>query len=121
MSASISAGLFRSARRRKCLATWTIADRSMAWSLGADWADFSRAINATGRVAGDVRSAGDPGTNDTPVTAPPAPRLTSAVACCHRGLGAGRNCYTSLRIAWDSCQRDEFQAVTPTVSSAIGS
>src|SRR5262249_24305496 len=95
MIASISAGLFRSAIRRKCWATWTIADRSKASSLGAGWADFSSAISANGRVAGDVRSAGEPGTKESPVTTPHAPRLTSAVACCHRGLGAGRNWYTS--------------------------
>src|SRR5215475_6491374 len=110
MIASISDGLLRSAMRRKCRATLTIADRTAASSLGAELADFSRAIRANGRVAGDVTSAGDPGTNESPVTAPPAPRLTSAVACCHRGLGAGRNCYTSWRMIWAHAG---FRAVYP--------
>src|SRR5262249_31589625 len=98
MTASISAGVFRSAIRRKCRATLTIADRSRASSLGVAWADFSSASKVIGRPAGEIRSAGEPGTNERPVTTPPALRLTSAVACCHRGLAAGRHWYTPLRV-----------------------
>src|SRR5215510_15089681 len=83
-----------------CCQTLTIADRSRASSLGVAWADFSSAIKVIGRPAGEIRSAREPGTNDRPVTTPPALRLTSAVACCHRGLAAGRNWYTSLRVTW---------------------
>jgi len=43
---------------------------------------------ADGMLEGDVRSAAGRGTKEKPVIAPPAPRLTSAVACCHQGLPA---------------------------------
>src|SRR5215831_14864862 len=65
-----------------------MADRSFASSACAGWADFSSAIRPTGMLEGDVRSAAGRGTKEKPVIAPPAPRLTSAVACCHQGRPA---------------------------------
>ena len=43
-----------------------------------------------------VVSAAAFGTNENPVIAPPALRLTSAVTCCHQGLLADCNALTSL-------------------------
>ena len=47
-------------------------------------------------LAGEETSADAFGTKDRPVTTPPAPRLTSAVACCHQGLLAEGNKPTSF-------------------------
>src|SRR4249919_378872 len=63
-----------------------MADRSVASLAVPCPAACSRAIRLIGRLAGDVSSAADCGTNDSPVMAPPAPRLTNAVACCHQAL-----------------------------------
>src|ERR1700753_2691732 len=53
---------------------------SMAWSS---------AVSVTGTLAGEARCSGVPWAKAKPVIAPPVPRLTSAVACCHHGLRGG--------------------------------
>src|SRR5215467_9614599 len=68
-----------------------MADRRFASGAGACRTDCSSAISLIGRLAGDRRSAAVCGTKENPVIAPPALRLTSAVACCHQGLPRGRN------------------------------
>ncbi len=98
ISASISAGLRVSARRRKWRAVCTMAARSIPSLPGAGAAVRSRATSLIGRLAGDVRSAGAFGTKESPVTTPPAPRVISAVACCHCGLAAGDNVNTSMPV-----------------------
>ncbi|HKB29265.1 MAG TPA: hypothetical protein VKD26_00325 [Streptosporangiaceae bacterium] len=45
---------------------------------------------------GDVISAAGFGTTENPVMAPPALRLTSAVACCHQGFLTDGNKLTSF-------------------------
>jgi hypothetical protein len=96
---SISAGLRVCASRRKWRATCTMDERSSASPPGAGEADRSSATSFTGRLAGEVRSAGEFGTKESPVTTPPAPRVSSAVACCHCGLAAGGNDHTSMLVA----------------------
>jgi len=51
-------------------------------------------------LVGDMRSAGELGTKENPVTVPLAPRLTTAVTCCHRGLLAESTGYTFLLGRW---------------------
>jgi hypothetical protein len=43
-------------------------------------------MSRIGMLVGDVRSADAAGTKENPVIVPLAPRLTSAVTCCHSGL-----------------------------------
>jgi hypothetical protein len=73
------------------LATFTIADRSMpsVLSVGCACAACLSASSRIWVIGGAAGSGVEPGTNEKPVMAPPAPRLTSAAACCHRGLLAG--------------------------------
>src|SRR6266516_847130 len=90
-----------------------MADRNVASLAVPCRAECSRAIRWMGRLAGDVSSAADWGTKESPVIAPPAPRLTSAVACCHQGLVADGTAHllpddTARRNQGDSsvvCQR----------------
>src|SRR5581483_12495187 len=56
-----------------------------AWAVGG-WAAWSRAVRVTGTLAGEARWAALPWAKAKPVIAPPVPRLTRAVACCHQGL-----------------------------------
>src|SRR5215471_580506 len=63
-----------------------MAERRLASPAGAVVADFSSAMRRIGMLAGAVRSAGALGTKENPVMVPLAPRLTSAVTCCHRAL-----------------------------------
>jgi hypothetical protein len=51
-------------------------------------------------LVGDIKSAGELGTNENPVTAPLAPRLTTAVTCCHRGLLAESTGFAFLLMRW---------------------
>src|SRR5580704_11960811 len=63
-----------------------MADRSTVSLPATGLADCSSAITCTGRLTGEARSAAVPGTNDIPVSTPPALTVTTAVACCHQGL-----------------------------------
>src|SRR6201992_751380 len=56
-----------------------------AW-LADGWAAWSRAVRVTGTLDGEARWAAVPWAKAKPVIAPPVPRLTRAVACCHQGL-----------------------------------
>ncbi len=68
------------------MATLTMADRSAASLDEAGRAVCCMASRLSGILVGEVRSAAAFGTKVNPVIAPPALRLTSAVACCHQGL-----------------------------------
>jgi hypothetical protein len=53
-------------------------------------------------VGDEMSAAAALGTKDNPVIAPPALRLTSAVACCHQGFLAEGNKLTSFLFALGS-------------------
>ena len=63
-----------------------MAERSAESPEAAGLTDRCRAISRTGMLVGDIRSAGEWGTKENPVTVPLALRLTSAVTCCQLGL-----------------------------------
>ena len=75
-----------------------MAVRSVASLAGACRTECCRASKLTGRLVGDEKSTAALGTNEKPVMAPPALRLTSAVACCHHGVLAGGNVFTSSQM-----------------------
>ena len=76
-----------------------MAVRSVASLAGACRTECCRASRLTGRLVGEEKSTAAFGMNEKPVMAPPALRLTSAVACCHHGLLAGCNEFTSSLMA----------------------
>ena len=76
-----------------------MAVRSVASPAGACRTECCRASKLTGRLVGDEKSTLAWGTNEKPVIAPPALRLTSAVACCHQGLLARCTGFTSSLMA----------------------
>src|ERR1700733_14199766 len=66
-----------------------MAERSAESPEAAGLTDRSSAISRTGMLVGDIRSVGEWGTKENPVTVPLALRLTSAVTFCQLGLLAG--------------------------------
>ena len=81
------------------MATLTMAERSAESSAGACCPCRTvcpRASRLIGRLEGEVMSTVALGAKENPVTAPPALRLTTAVACCHHGLPAEGNKPTSF-------------------------
>src|SRR5215472_12863038 len=66
-----------------------MAERSMAPSAGAGWADFSKASNCMGMPDGDFSSPAARGTKEKPEIAPLTLRVTRAVTCSHHGLLMG--------------------------------
>src|SRR5689334_5568426 len=96
-----------------------MADRSAPSSATAGRADCSRAMRCTGRLVGDAMSAAGLGTKENPVTAPPAPRLTSAVACCHQGLLAEGMLSPRILLRWAGSIGQNTQMVLNHASGRI--
>jgi hypothetical protein len=68
------------------MAERSFASPGVAWPALTGCPASSRAIRWIIIFDGDDRSAVAFGVKENPVTAPPALRLTTAVACCHQGF-----------------------------------